>query len=116
MKKVLFSLIAASSVIAMSSCSKSSSTPSTTAKVMFVNGCAGTSALGLNVNGTALPSASSIAYLKSSGYQTFTAGSDSFSSVIPGILSVLASTHAQQTTANTSYSVFAGGLVTNGTL
>jgi hypothetical protein len=116
MKKVIVSLLVASSVFAISSCSKSSSSPSTTARVNFVNGCAGTSALGLTVNGTAIPNASTLTYLKASGYQNFTAGSDSFNVLVSSIAQSLVSTPIEQTTANTSYSIFAGGLSTKGSV
>lgn len=115
MKKVIVSLLVAGSVFAVSSCKKSSNPPSTTARVNFVNGCAGTSALGLNVNGTPIPSASALTYLKASGYQSFTAGADSFDVIVSSIAQSLVSTQ-QQTTANSSYSIFAGGLSTKGSL
>lgn len=115
MKKVIVSLLVAGSVFAVSSCKKSSSTPSTTARVNFVNGCAGTSALSLNVNGTPIPSASTLTYLKASGYQSFTAGSDSFNVVISSTAESLISA-MQQTTAGSNYSVFASGLSNKGSI
>jgi len=108
MKKVFVFLLAAASVAGVSSCSKSSS-PSTNAQVMFVNSCIGATATSLTVNGTSLSNATSVAYLKNSGYQSVASGSVVFNAVLNGTGSL--GTTTQALTAGDNYSIFVGGSV-----
>lgn len=112
MKKnfLLFPILAF--IICFTSCSKNNPTTPTTASVMFVNGCAGTGNVDVSVNGTKLVAASNLAFLKTSGYQTVTAGTSvDFAFALTATGTPLIS-GSENITAGLSYSVFTGGLVT----
>ena len=113
MKKILAIVVTAGSIAAFSSCSKSSSAPANSAKVLFFNGCAsGTSSISVNakVNGALVNGASNIALDANSNYQYVTAGAaDSFSFVISGLTYLTGGTG--NVVANASYTAFAGGFI-----
>lgn len=108
--KTVISLLAG--IALLSSCSKSNSSSTTSARVMYTNGCVGATATSLSVNGTSL--GSSVAYLSNSGYHSVTAGSATITSTLNGV-----GTLGKLTTtlnANGSYSVFDCGTVLADTL
>jgi Domain of unknown function (DUF4397) len=113
MKQVLAILITACAIAAFSSCSKSSSAPANSAKVMFFNGCAsGATAISVNakVNGALVNGASNIALDANSGYQYVTAGTaDSFLFMISGLTNLTGG--SASIVANASYTAFAGGFI-----
>jgi hypothetical protein len=113
-KSSLFFLFAGAGVIAFSACSKSGSSSSTNAKLLFANGCVGATSTTVTVNGTNLPNATAIAYLGNSGYQTVTAGEDVITGVLTGVGSL--GTVNATLSANASYSVFDCGTVLADTL
>jgi hypothetical protein len=111
MKKALLSLSVIAVVFSFSACNKKDTTPPNTASVMFVNGCAGASNVDVSVNGTKLNSASNLAFLKNSGYQSITAGSNTLAYTLTATGTPLVNT-TQTLTASVHYSFFTGGLVT----
>lgn len=74
MKKLLLSYFILFVVIAFTACKKKDTTPSNTAKVMFVNGCAGAAAIDIAANSVNVPGATNIAFQKTTGYRTPAAG------------------------------------------
>ncbi len=110
MKNILLSLTALA-IIGFASCKKSDNTPSNSASAMFVNGCTGTTNVNATSGTTSVSGASNIAFMKSSGYQYVTAGTDSIAFVLTSLGTPL-KTGIAALTANTHYSVFVGGLVT----
>lgn len=111
MKNALLSLFVLTVVLAFTACKKNNPAPANTANVMFVNGCAGTNNVDVSVNNIKLTSASNLAFLKSSGYQSITSGAAvpiAFALTATGTPLVNAT---ENLVANAYYSVFAGGLV-----
>jgi len=111
MKKAFLALSVLAVIIAFTACKKTNSTPANTANVMFVNGCAGTNNVDVSVNNAKLTSASNLAFLKNSGYQSVTSGT-----AVPVAFSLTATgtpliNATESLTTNAHYSVFAGGLV-----
>jgi hypothetical protein len=112
MKKVIVSLLVASSVFAISSCSKSTSTPSSNARVMLINGCSGSSAFGLTADSVDVPNAAAVNYRDSSGYQNVKAGTTTLGVYFAANFTSLGS-FTTTLIANNSYSLFVGGLIQN---
>jgi hypothetical protein len=113
MKKIILLLSIPAMIAAFSGCSKSSSSPSTNASVMFVHGCAsGTTAINLEAydNGVAVNGATNIAFLANSGYQNIKAGTDVLSFNVTGLGGL--DTGTVTLTAGSSYSAFSGGEIT----
>jgi len=108
MKKSFAFLLPAAVVLTMFSCQKASNTTSNAA-VMFVNGCVGATSTSLSFGGTTLSSATSIPYLGSSGYQSFTPGTATLSATLTGVGSLGSVTGTFN--AGASYSVFECGTV-----
>jgi len=108
MKTNLALLAAGCALLAISACQKSSSS-SSNAQVMFVNGCVGTTSTALAVNGANLSNATTIAYLGNSGYQPVTAGNTTLNATLTGVGSLGSVT--ANLTANDNYSVFECGTV-----
>jgi len=112
MKKILLAGFSIIMLVTVNACKKNDNTPSNTASVMFVNGCAGTNNVDVTVNGTKVPAAANLPFLKSSGYQAITAGSGltiaySLSATATPLIS-----DNETLTAGLHYSSFTGGLVT----
>jgi hypothetical protein len=110
MRKLLPFLIFAA-IVAFSACKKKDNPPSNNANVMFVNGCAGTTAVDVSVGNTKVSGAVNIAFLSNSGYKGITAGNDSMAFILTNLGTPLKSL-TSNLTANKSYSVFVGGLIT----
>jgi hypothetical protein len=121
MKNTLLS-IAVLSIIAFAGCKKSSSAPANSANVMFVHGCSsGTVSLILDAkvnNATSpsgsvsVPGATSMTFLKNSGYRSVTAGTGvSLSFFVSGLNALV--TKTESLTAANHYSAFAGGSITD---
>jgi Domain of unknown function (DUF4397) len=108
MKKSIAFLLPVAVVLTMFSCQKASNS-SSNAAVMFVNGCVGATSTTLSFNGTNLSSATSIAYLGSSGYQSITPGTGTLSANLTGV-GALGSLTATLN-AGASYSIFECGTV-----
>ncbi len=114
MKKLLLSYFILFVVIAFTACKKKDSTPSNTARVMFVNGCAGAVAIDVAANSVNIPGATNIGFQKSSGYRAVTAGTGinlGVSINAGGLITPLISSTVSMM-ANTNYSVFTGGIFT----
>jgi hypothetical protein len=93
----------------MSACSKSNSSASSNASILFVNGCVGATSTSLTVNGSALSNAGNIAYLGNSGYQSVAVGSVTLNASLTGVGTL--GSIAANLTANHTYSVFECGTV-----
>ncbi|MBS1688708.1 MAG: DUF4397 domain-containing protein, partial [Bacteroidetes bacterium] len=106
---VSFSVLA---MIGFAACKKSDSSPSNSASVMFVNGTAGTTNVDVTANGTKVQSGTNLTFLKGSGYQSVTAGSENIAFVITSLGTPLKSA-TTSFTAGSHYSVFSGGIITN---
>lgn len=114
MKKTLLSFSILAVIIAFAACKKSTPAPSNTASVMFVHGCAaGATTINLDgkANNAAVPGAANISFMKYSGYQNVTAGSNVLLSFFVTGLNQLDS-QSVNLTANAHYSAFAGGSIT----
>ncbi len=114
MKKLLLSYFILFVVIAFTACKKKDTTPSNTAKVMFVNGCAGAAAIDIAANSVNVPGATNIAFQKTTGYRTLTAGAGiniGVSINSSGLITPLISSSVSLAVNNT-YSVFIGGIFT----
>jgi len=114
MKKLLLSYFILFVVIAFTACKKKDTTPSNTAKVMFVNGCAGAAAIDVAANSVNVPGATNIAFQKTTGYRTLTAGAGiniGVSINASGLITPLISSSVSLAVNNT-YSVFIGGIFT----
>jgi len=112
-------VIFASACLLFLSCKKNTdtpSTPTTTANLMFVNGCAGPTFMNVSVNGTILAGASDLNFLTNSGYQVFTSGA-----AMNLEISVFSVPDSSSSNSNGSfspgiyYSFFTGGSLTNTT-
>jgi hypothetical protein len=108
MKNGIASLLVGAALFSMFSCQKTSSS-SSNAQVMFVNGCVGATSTSLTVNGASLSNASAIAYLGNSGYQSATVGTGTISATLTGVGSLGSVTATLA--AGASYSVFECGTV-----
>jgi len=111
MKNILFALCTLC-ICSFIACKKEEKAPSNSARVMFVNGCAGTDKVNVTSNGNTIQAATNIGFLKNSGYQYVTAGSSNITFMLTNLGTPLKS-GSTSLTANTNYSVFAGGLITN---
>lgn len=113
MKKVLFLLSAVSASLFFGACHKSSSSPSITANVMFVNGCTGAGLTQVTANGASIPGASALGFLNYSPYQSINEGAVSMAWSIntSGLITPLVS-QTVSITAGSHYSVYAGGIFT----
>lgn len=111
MRKVIVASLAFA-LLGMAACKKNDSTPSNSASVMFVNGTAGADNVDATSNGTKVQSANNIAFLKGSGYQSVTAGSQTVSFQLTSLGTSLKSATANFA-AGAHYSVFAGGIITS---
>jgi hypothetical protein len=109
MKTKLASVFAGCALLAMSACSKSNSSASSNASIVFVNGCVGATSTSLTVNGTALSNASNVAYLGNSGYQSVATGSVTLNASLTGV-GTLGTIAANLSTSHT-YSFFECGTV-----
>ena len=112
MKKICSILLIAAIGAGFASCKKSSSAPSNSARVMFVNGCVSAPTMDGAINTISVTNATSIAYEKSSGYQYVTAGSDSATFRLSAGQALIGKSVGIDLIANSSYSVFVGGVVT----
>lgn len=114
-KYVVFAALLAAGVSVLSSCSKSSSGPATTASVMFVHGCAAGAAninLDAEVNNAKVAGATNIPFLSNSGYQQVTAASSlSLSFFVTGLNQLAVQT--ESITAGSHYTAFASGSITS---
>ena len=113
MQKVFLSLSVIAAIMAFTGCSKNNPGPSNTASVMFVDGCSGTTTIDAKVNSVKVVNATSIQFLKNSGYQNITSGSlitIGYSLTSQG--TPLCSSSSNLTTGS-HYSLFAGGIITN---
>jgi len=115
MKHLVLSLSVLATVVFFGACKKSSSAPSNSAKVMFVNGCTPQTTLSLDasVNGSSVAGATALSYGKSSNYEYVTAGNGAVIDFKLSGLNTLFTTTTQSLTVNNNYSVFAGGIFTN---
>ncbi len=111
MKNILFAL-SAMCMFSFVACKKEEKAPSNSARVMFVNGCAGTDKVNVTSNGNTIQAATNLAFLKQSGYQYVAAGSSNITFMLANLGTPLKA-GSTSFTAGTSYSVFAGGLITN---
>jgi hypothetical protein len=112
MKNLFFVLPVVALALVFAGCSKKNNGPSTTASVMLVNGCNGTTGIYAKVN-NANVGPSNIAYFGNSGYLTMTAGTAqaiNFYLVSPAGTPLTAG--LPTFTAGDHYSVFVGGIVT----
>ena len=111
MKRIsLFAAVIAFAAV-FTGCSKNKSGPSTTAGVMFVNGCAGTTGIYTKVNNNNLGPAS-INFFGNSGYQNITAGSSVNINFYLTNLGTALCSGTPALTAGSHYSIFAGGIIT----
>ena len=110
MKKVLLSVSVLAVATFFGACKKSNNTPSNSASVMFVNGCAGNAGVNVSANNTSVSSASNLLYLKNTSYQSVTAGSSVNIAFISPSLGTTIISRTPTLTANQNYSVFLGGL------
>ena len=112
MKKLLLSLSVIALVAVLPACKKNSPGPSNNARVMFVNGCAGSVNTDVTINNTKFAPGSNLAFLKNSGYQSVTAGTGvNFAFGLTATGTPLIG-FTNDLTANANYSAFTGGLVT----
>lgn len=114
MKKALLSYFSLFLLFAIAGCKKKDTTPSNTARVMFVNGCAGAAAIDVAANGVNILGATNIGFQKTSGYRPVVAASGiniGVSINASGLITPLISS-AVSMMANTNYSVFTGGIFT----
>ncbi|MGN6569204.1 MAG: DUF4397 domain-containing protein [Flavipsychrobacter sp.] len=102
-------------LLSTAACKKKDTTPSNSASVMFVNGTAGADNVDATSNGTKVQSASNLAFLKGSGYQSVTAGSQTIAFQLTSLGTPL-KTATANFTAGSHYSVFAGGIITSPTI
>ena len=112
MKNLFFVISAVALALIFAGCSKKNNGPSTTASVMMVNGCNGTTGIYAKVNNSNF-GPSNISYLGNSGYQTISAGSAvniNFYLVTPAGTPLTAG--SPTFTAGDHYSVFVGGIIT----
>jgi hypothetical protein len=114
MKKLFHAFSVILIIVGLASCSKSNSSAPTTASVMFVDGCAGTTNVNISVNNTQIAAASNLAFLKNTGYQQVTPGTDSITFILANLGTPL-KTATNALTAKVNYSVFVGGLITGST-
>ena len=114
MKHLVLSLSVLATVVFFGACKKSSSSPSNSASVMFVNDCTPQTTLNLDasVNNTNVSSGTNLAYGSSSGYQYVTAGTGAVINFKLTGLNTLFATTTQSLTVNDKYSVFVGGIFT----
>jgi Domain of unknown function (DUF4397) len=113
MKKVLLLLSLASGTLFFGACHKSSSSPATTANVMFVNGCTGAGLTQVTANSASIPGASALGFLNYSPYQSINEGAVSMAWSIntSGLITPLISQSVSLTAAS-YYSVYVGGIFT----
>lgn len=109
MKTKLALLSAGCALLTMAACSKSNSSSSANASILFVNGCVGATSTSLTVNGTALPNAANIAYLGNSGYQSVAGGAVTLNATLTGVGTL--GTISTSLNPNSTYSVFECGTV-----
>jgi Domain of unknown function (DUF4397) len=102
-------ILLSAGIVLFSSCSKSNSAATGSARILFANGCVGATTATLTVNGNNLSNGSSVGYLSNSGYQTVATGAATISSVLTGVGTL----GTVNTTLNSgiSYSVFDCGTV-----
>ena len=101
-------LLAGAGLVVMYSCNKSNSS-STSARILFANGCVGAASTSLTVNGANLANATAIAYLGNSGYQQVASGSAAINAMLTGVGTL--GSFTDTLFANKSYSVFECGTV-----
>ncbi len=118
MKKVFFLLSAAAVTLFFGACHKSSSSsPATTANVMFVNGCTGAGVVQVTANGTSVAGASALGFLNYTPYQSIAEGSAvalAWSINTSGLITPLIS-QSVSLTAGSYYSIYTGGIFTKPT-
>lgn len=112
--KAILTLFLLAGIILFSSCSKSNSSATGSARILFANGCVGATSATLTVNGNNLSNGSSVAYLSNSGYQTVATGAATISSVLTGVGTL--GTINTTLNSGSSYSVFDCGTVLGDTL
>ena len=111
MKNIVLAF-AAVTALSIASCKKEDKAPSNSASVMFVNGSAGTDKVYVSSNGATIQSATNIAFLKNTGYQYVTAGTNNITYYLSNIGTPLKAA-TTSFAANAHYSVFAGGIITS---
>lgn len=114
MKRSFLFYIASFAVLFFSACHKKDNTPSNTARVMFVNGCAGAAAIDASANGVNIIGATNIGFQKTTGYKTVTPGTAvnlAISINASGLITPLINSTVSLN-ANTGYSAFVGGIFT----
>ncbi|MCD6012607.1 MAG: hypothetical protein K0Q79_2469 [Flavipsychrobacter sp.] len=100
--------------ITLASCKKNDPAPSNTARVMFVNGCAGAAAIDVAANSVNIAGATNIGFQKNTGYRQVAAGTGiniGVSINASGLITPLINS-AITLNANTSYTTFIGGIFT----
>jgi len=112
MKKVISFLLLMVGLGMIISCSKSSSSPSTNANVMFVNGCVGAANIDAYVNSSKITGASNLAYLTASSYLAIPSGASLSASLLLTATQTNLATGTVSLTTGSNYSIFAGGDVT----
>jgi len=111
MKNLFFVLPVAALALVFGGCSKKNNGPATTASVMLVNGCDGTTGIYTKVNGKNV-GPSNIAFFGHSGYQTVTAGSAISINFYLVNNNTPLTAGSPALTASDHYTIFAGGLIT----
>jgi hypothetical protein len=112
MNKNIFLLMFAAVVMVLG-CNKKNDNPPNTAEVAFVNGCAGTTGLDAKVNNIVVPGATNISFMGNTGYKPVTAGSSINIAYYLTNLGTPATSQTTTLTVGTSYTAFAGGLITS---
>jgi len=111
MKNLCYSFSVLVIVFVFSGCTKNEGTGNE-ALVMFVNGCSGTNAVDVRVNGAIAAASGAIEYFSNSGYQYLTANSNLNIDYYLLNQGTLLTSSTCSFTQGYHYTVFAGGLVT----
>ncbi len=100
--------------LALVSCKKNDPAPSNTARVMFINGCAGAAALDIAANSVNIIGATNVGFQKNTGYRQVAAGTGINMGVSINASGLITPLINSTVTLNayTSYSTFIGGIFT----
>lgn len=108
MRRIL--LVIAAIAVGFTGCKKKDNSAPTTASVMFVNGCAGTTGIDVAVN--SVSQVGNLSFLKNSGYKQINAGTSvSINFALTNLGTPLTSS-TESLAVGAHYSAFAAGLIT----
>jgi len=112
MRKLLLAIVAVT--VGFTSCKKKENPAPTTASVMFVNGCAGTTGVDVAVN--SVSQGGNLAFLKNWGYKQITAGTSTSINFTLTNLGTPLTSSTESLAVGAHYSAFAAGLITGTSL